>query len=312
MAQYLSLGTGALLFIALYTAIHKKGLNLHEILIPHLRHPSINDEIRAILDHPLFWLASIGIFATFGATMMMGVNSLEWFAFAVSLSIFLAVLDSMLVWFAEGKFREPLRFVIGSMVYGGLAGMAAFFFNTIFNLILSEITAYNTGIIVLAIAPIIEETFKMMGVYIYSTEKRFRGSIDGIITGFSVGVGFSVLENLFYVASKIETYDMNLLAYRVIYNTLAHGAFTAIGGAVLGRIKTDFHKISLKLLAIPIFIAVLIHSAFNILAVIDVIYSHHTLMDYYVFTPLLDGALLVILGYLIYKGRKEINKNTLS
>ncbi len=307
MTQYLSMGIGGIIFLALYTAVHNRKIDLKGMLFPHLRHPSINEEILVILNHPLFWLASIGIFASFGASLAMGVSSIEWFAFAVVLTLFLATLDSVLVWLFEGKYREPLRFIMGSMIFGGLAGMTAFLINTVMNLGLKLVSPYNTGIVVLAIAPLVEETLKLMGVYFYSTSKRFRGPLDGIVIGFSTGVGFSVLENLFYIASKIDSFDSETLLFRALYNTIAHGSFTAIGGFIIGRIKRDFGSLKLKLLGIPIFTAVLIHSAFNIFAVIDVIGRNSTVMNYYLFTPLLDLGLIIVVLFLIWKEQRVNN-----
>ena len=72
--------------------------------------------------------------------------------------------------------------------------------------------------------------------------KRFKGPLDGIIIGFSVGAGFALMENIFYIITKIPQGSIDLLIFRAVYNTIAHGAFTAIGGAIIGKIKFNFGR----------------------------------------------------------------------
>jgi RsiW-degrading membrane proteinase PrsW (M82 family) len=196
--------------------------------------------------------------------------------------------------------------VFGALSYGMLCALVAFFFNSMASLLLNEEFGPKMGVLMLiAAAPVIEEVLKMFGVILLSGHKSFRGPLDGILFGFSIGAGFAMVENIFYISTKIPENSIELLMFRALYNTLAHGAFTAIGGAVLGKIKQDFKKPNLLLLMVPVLVAALTHTAFNVLAIVDIVGVSSLVLSYYIFSPAMVVALLIIVALLIFYNWNE-------
>lgn len=312
LSVYLSIGTAILILIALYSALRRKTLmGFKDLFIPKTNKPTFGREAASIIIHPLFWIVCIGIASLFTVALIIGslTESLavDWLIFAFSLIIFFTFLDPLALWFAEGKYREPLRFIAGGISYGSMCALIAFFINSMMNVSIQQfVQPAIATVIIISLAPVFEEILKMYGLVIISSHKMFKNTMDGIIIGFAIGSGFALMENIFYIITKVPMYSIHILAFRAIYNTVAHGAFTAIGGAILGKIKMSFPRINTFLLLIPVFTAILIHISFNILAIIDTIGVYSLMVNYYIFSPLLTAALLIILLYLIMYAKNRI------
>ncbi len=312
LALYLLFGTVILILIAMHVALRRKTrLSLKELFIPKVRVADFSHEAASVIIHPLFWIVSTGIVSLFAVALILGsyneMIALDWLLFAFSLVLFFTFLDPIALWFAEGRYKEPLRFVAGGMSYGALCALFAFLANSLLNsLFMQFVEPAIAAVMIISLAPVIEEILKMYGVIIISVHRVFKGTIDGIITGFAVGAGFALMENIFYIVTKVPAYSLDLIAFRAIYNTIAHGAFTAIGGAVLGKIRMTFPKPNILLLFIPIFTAILIHISFNILAIVDTIAVYSFIINYYIFSPLMTLALMLIILYLIIYAKDKI------
>lgn len=319
MMAYLEIAVGlftavaVIMLFAFYTAYHRRGWSaIADVLIPDINNVPLSAEVAAIIVHPLFWIISLGIITFFTVSITFSINlstlGYDWLAFAFSLVIFFALFDPLVIWFSEGKYREPLRFVLGSLSYGALCALIAFFINSVAGILLDETLGQKMSIIALiAAAPLVEETLKHIGVILVSGHKMFRGPLDGILIGFSIGAGFAMVENIFYITNKIPEHSVELLIFRALYNTIAHGSFTAIGGAVLGKIKQGFRRPNIILLFfVPMLTAALTHIAFNMLAIVDVVGVNSLVLEYYVFSPLMVVALLLIVGLLIFYSWEEL------
>ncbi|MEM4331672.1 MAG: PrsW family intramembrane metalloprotease [Candidatus Micrarchaeia archaeon] len=301
-----------------YTALHRKGwLEVVDILLPELRGLDARSEIASIIVHPLFWIVSVAIIAFFTISLLFSVNQTgigyEWLVFSFAVVIFFALFDPLVIWFSEGKYHEPLRFVFGAMSYGAVCALFAFFINSMANIWLNIEFGERMGLLLLiATAPIVEEALKMVGVVLIAGHKNFKGPLDGILIGFSVGTGFAMMENIFYAATKIPENSIELLVFRALYNTLAHGAFTAIGGAVLGKIREVGKVHWVVRIMVPFFVAALTHTAFNVLAIVDIIGVNSLVLQYYIFSPMMVVALMLIITILIFYNwwdrKKRISK----
>ncbi len=311
LSLYLALATATLIIWIVYIALHTKGvLTLKDLILPSIAEIPMSAEIALILLHPLFWILSLGICSLFLVSLLFTTQqqliAYDWLMFAFSLIIFFALFDPFTVWLLEGRLREPLRFIMGSMSYGVLCALAAFFINSFLGIWLNEFIDPTLGaIVLLSLVPFLEEILKMVGVVAFTGHRLFRGPLDGLLIGFSIGAGFALTENLFYIITKIPAYSLDLLIFRALYNTIAHGAFTAIGGAVLGKIKVNFGSMSLLLVSTAVFIAALVHTAFNILAIVDIVGVKSLVLNYYIFSPLLVIALIIVVVYLIYYSKKS-------
>lgn len=112
-------------------------------------------------------------------------------------------------------------------------------------------------------APVIEEILK--GIILLSLVRRtdFKYFLDGAIYGFTVGIGFAIVENFEYVLGR-PSIAIELAISRVLSTNLIHATTTALIGVALGsaRFKRSALYRTLYLLG-GLTLAITIHSGFN-------------------------------------------------
>lgn len=106
-------------------------------------------------------------------------------------------------------------------------------------------------------APIFEESFKGFGVALIALAsalglRELDGPLDGAIYGGVVGLGFTLTEDILYVANQFATSGLGgfvlLLFLRTVLLGLSHCTFTACTGLGFG-IATETKSVGLKILA---------------------------------------------------------------
>jgi len=118
-------------------------------------------------------------------------------------------------------------------------------------------------------APVVEESLKAALMMALFARNRIGFMIDAAITGFAVGAGFSLVENVFYLWN-FSREDLGVWLVRGFGTAVMHGGSAALFGA-LGQFLTER---SLKLEAaryrfnplpyLPgLAVAIAVHSAFN-------------------------------------------------
>jgi len=197
---------------------------------------------------------------------------------------------------------------MGGISFGLLSAMTAYFLNSIINLILQIYSGIELGLLlVFIIAPFFEEIIKVTGIYILAERVKFNDVYDGIITGFSIGCGFALLENIFYVITKVPFFSLEILLFRAFYNTLAHGSFSTFGGIIIGKNKEITGKNRFSTYIMAIFVSLMAHMAFNILAMIDVINVEMMGAEYYIFSPAIVVLMIItIILTLFNKNNKKL------
>jgi len=115
------------------------------------------------------------------------------------------------------------------------------------------------------LAPFIEESLKA-GVLVYLfLRNRIGFMVDAAIIGFTIGAGFGVVENLYYLQGFPQA-SLGTWLLRGFGTAVMHGGATAIFG-VLAQSLTDRHAKFNPALYLPgLLIAVLAHGVFNSLA----------------------------------------------
>jgi len=115
------------------------------------------------------------------------------------------------------------------------------------------------------IAPFIEEFLKA-GVLVYLfLRNRIGFMVDAAIIGFTIGAGFGVVENLYYLQGFPHA-SLGTWLLRGFGTAVMHGGATAIFG-VLAQSLTDRHAKFNPALYLPgLLIAVMAHGVFNSLA----------------------------------------------
>lgn len=124
---------------------------------------------------------------------------------------------------------------------------------------LTNSEGYQT--IVRFVAPIIEEVLKAVILIYIFRRPSFRYFVDGAIYGFSVGIGFAVMENYFYIANS-GTAALSLAVSRVLSTSLMHAMASGVVGISLGRLRRQQGGSVILPLA-GIALAILAHILYN-------------------------------------------------
>jgi RsiW-degrading membrane proteinase PrsW (M82 family) len=112
------------------------------------------------------------------------------------------------------------------------------------------------------VAPVVEEGLKA-GVMIYLFNRNRLGfMVDAAIVGFSIGAGFALLENVYYLYLFPEA-NIGVWLVRGFGTAVMHGGATAIFG-VLAQSLTERHaKLNPALYLPGLAAAIALHAAFN-------------------------------------------------
>lgn len=119
-------------------------------------------------------------------------------------------------------------------------------------------------------APMLEETLKASLVFALFLRNRVGFMIDAAITGFAIGAGFSLVENVVYLYNYAEQANIGVWLVRGFGTAVMHGSATAAFGVVgqfltERRMKVEGARYRLHpLLFIPgLLLAILVHGLYN-------------------------------------------------
>ncbi len=138
-------------------------------------------------------------------------------------------------------------------------------------LIYLEDPTWRTLIIVVVIAPIVEEFTKVLGLF------SIKGAIveleDGLVLGAASGLGFAATENLLYESSALFQYGVYafimVVLLRSVAATLLHGSASAVAGYGVSK-----GVLTGRFTAVPYYlVAVLMHAVYNYLASVGMFYD---------------------------------------
>jgi len=136
----------------------------------------------------------------------------------------------MLCFYLEKRARR----IIISMICGVLAGLVAYYINTpLYKVLEMTKDTYST-----TVGPIVEEILKFIPVIIiaFAVKKGKRGSAAN---AYSVGLGFCVAENLYYLVSNLETASVGWIIVRCIGTGVMHSMTTTINGMGIYSARTS-------------------------------------------------------------------------
>jgi RsiW-degrading membrane proteinase PrsW (M82 family) len=165
------------------------------------------------------------------------------------------------------------RFILKVFVAGGIVAIISAFVNG-FVLDYSQASFLNYtryG------APIVEETLKASVLVFLFRTNRIGFLIDAGILGFTVGAGFSFVENIYYLTLASDAHYGTWFV-RGFGTAIMHGGATAIF-AILAQTLTERHLKMNPLLYLPgLFAAIILHSIFNHFPVSPVLSTSVTLL----------------------------------
>ena len=113
----------------------------------------------------------------------------------------------VVVYLLDAYEREPLSLVLGALLWGAvaatsLAGLANHDWGAVVARLLGpDVASRWTAALT---APLVEETLKALGVVLIYLIARseINGVVDGFVYGAMVGLGFAVVENVFYFVGQ--------------------------------------------------------------------------------------------------------------
>jgi RsiW-degrading membrane proteinase PrsW (M82 family) len=174
------------------------------------------------------------------------------------LDFLLAMLPGMawLAWFLhKDRYEpEPRSLVAKAFAYGMGALLVARLVETA---VANALHLPRWVFLACVVAPL-EECLKFAVVrFRFFPDPEFNEPVDGIVYATTVGIGFSTLENAFYMYSAGE----GVLVFRGIASTLVHLGCSGLTGYALGRLKFG-HKHWLRKFVLA---ATVLHAVFDVL-----------------------------------------------
>ena len=114
------------------------------------------------------------------------------------------------------------------------------------------------------VAPIVEEIAKSLILIYFGRRPDFTYFVDGAIYGFAAGIGFSVLENFFYMSQPGAGGQSLVVAISRSFSTcLMHGSASALVGVSIGRFRYGHGGTRFLSAILGWGAAIVLHSAFN-------------------------------------------------
>jgi RsiW-degrading membrane proteinase PrsW (M82 family) len=169
---------------------------------------------------------------------------------------------------------EPLRAVLACFMWGAVG---AILFSVAAGLLLQiaveEVLGANVAEAASVVfgAPLVEESFKgiaVLAVLIFARDE-IDSTLDGLVYGALVGVGFAMTENILYFGQAYLEGGLGgfgtLVLSRAVLGGFGHPAYTAITGAAIGWSRERYGR-GVARVVVPILgwaLAVALHFAWN-------------------------------------------------
>lgn len=167
-----------------------------------------------------------------------------------------------LSWISKRDFFETrkVRLILICFVWGIAAYALAYLVQS--NLIHGGILTKEQ--VVRYLAPILEEILKGAILFYLVRRTDFTYFVDGAIYGFTVGIGFAIVENFEYVISNPSA-AVSLALMRVLSTNLIHATASGMIGIALGYSRFERSSSSRRQLTLVFgtLIAMAIHMTFN-------------------------------------------------
>ena len=191
---------------------------------------------------------------------MIALQATHWFLALVPVLVLLAIF----VWFDAFKLMS-VREILLLLAIGGVGALASYPVSgrllDAFPLGFSNYSRF--------VAPWIEEAIKAVFVVVLFRLNRIGFKLDAVITGFAIGAGFSVVENIIYLV-RLTEYGWSTWLVRGLGTAVMHGTTLAILAAIAHefaeretREAASDYQFNLLWFVPGYFAAVAIHLAFN-------------------------------------------------
>ncbi len=168
----------------------------------------------------------------------------------VLFSVLLAFLDS----YRLMSYRRILLYIGSGLVVALLA--------LIVNYSLLNYVSIADSVLIKYIAPFFEEALKVIIPIILIRRNKIGFTIDAAIAGFSVGCGFAIFENIYYL-SYIHDSGIYFWIVRGFGTAIMHGGTTAVFCMISIMLMSKSNKVKVSRFMPGYVVAAAIHFAFN-------------------------------------------------
>ncbi|HHV92934.1 MAG TPA: PrsW family intramembrane metalloprotease [Firmicutes bacterium] len=185
----------------------------------------------------------------------------------------------------ERREKEPFGLMLLSFAAGMSAVPAAVLLEKPFRPALDAGAVPTKIALAFLVVGLGEEALKFLAVYVAVYRKaEFSEVSDGMVYGITAALGFAGVENLLYTLA----FGIEIAPARALFSSLAHGAFTGLGGYHLGKARFASQAPWREVL-VGLVTAAFLHGLYNALLI----------------TGLSSSAGLVVFTALLYWGLKR-------
>lgn len=170
---------------------------------------------------------------------------------------------------------EPARYLVFAFGWGALvATTVSLILNTGSLAVLQTLSADGQALAIVAVAPVVEESLKTLGVLLIWWFRRheFDGVVDGIVYAGLCAAGFAFAENVLYFGQGfLEAGREGLVAVFVLRGVLgpfAHPLFTCAAGIAIGYAAHRRGGVQVVVTLFGLGVAIALHAGWNLSAVI--------------------------------------------
>jgi RsiW-degrading membrane proteinase PrsW (M82 family) len=269
-------------------------------------------KITYAITSPRFWLFELAcggliVLMTLLITLQNISADIGIFMFFIggTAAVFMPVVFLVAAWLIYLAWREPFRYVAAMFMWGIMVTLVAFLGNTAVTMLLGTLVGGSMALAITAITigPAIEEISKGTGLLVMSGRRQFSGPLEGLIFGFSIGMGFAAIENWLYFVVNANLVTVGGLAdwaleiaYRSVVDSLGHGCLTGTTGLVMGYAISRRHTWNTArlgfLLGLPV--AILLHGTMNFFDALSSVVPTAFSVPIPVFDPILVFGLLTL------------------
>ncbi len=186
------------------------------------------------------------------------------YAIAVICAMLPFVIFAVMAFISNIYKRNLLANSFSMLLWGLVSGSAALFLNNAMKSALPFFVV-RPEVVFLVLAAFFEEAFKGIGLAEFIKTKDVP-VVRGMLYGFAIGVGFSMLENWLYFTYSVSPQTLGtpnwtqVLFYRSFFTTMAHGLFTAANAFVVCSMSKSNARFVIGLL-----FAFVLHLLYNVL-----------------------------------------------
>ena len=172
---------------------------------------------------------------------------------------FLPVLTFAAILFIFDNFQlVKFRIICNALLAGAAAGV----FCLLANPRLLDWTGLSLPVYARYLAPFVEETAKVIYLFLLLRRHRLGFLVDSAIVGFAIGAGFALFENLYFLYS-LQDHNLLFWLIRGFGTAVMHGGTVALVG-IMAKSRSERRRRDSAVDILPgLAVAILIHSMFN-------------------------------------------------